>query len=474
MNLKLALAFLAALFFSISVLAQETSCVTLQIAVVDGEQETTIAGVTVLDMGSNEIVQTDQTGNATFQQKYAPGTEHLFQLYAPGYPDTYRTITLPGLEPGGSCSGGAITTFTFSISSDRLYLSPPIGPRGGEKMIWHPSGEMLFADESYTDIPEEYLQRIKIVVPPGVFSHQYRIGLTPFRDSAFNNAFMETFTTNPVMQLAQFRINLYDLDGNLVPSPTFAAPIRIEIAPATLTPWTNVEAGIGLSFLHFDETNLSWDQSGIVDSGLLLDKGSAFVEIEHFSVYSMCALEPPAPECWWDLVASYDRPCASPNGAVLDTNPVVCGVGGQGHQPICVSQGDTMSLDTSNGAELSADMANKVRAAGFHVSIAATNSKRVSFEKTVAVCRSMPNGSDPITYGVDVPVFDSDGNPVVDANGDPIMERKPGSGTAKMRELMTTWIWEMYCSNTQGVQDTKLHTRPTGLCIDTSGLVPCP
>ncbi len=274
--------------------AQQPDCLQLGIAVVDSEQGTPIAGASVLDLGSSRIVETDDEGLATFPDVYPGGARVVLQIVAPSYPQTFREVVLPTPQAGATCSEPSSFIVTLALSADKLYLSPPIGPAGGERTLMHPTGQWLYDDESFTGTPDEYLQRYEIIVPQGALPSQYRIGFTPVLERAFVNAFFDTIAGQEVRPIAQFRITLYDVDGNPVPSPTFDPPIRIEVAAATVEPWTRIEPGMTLGFRHFDPDAMTWDQSGIVNSGIVPGTASAFVEVSHFSEYGLFELEPKA------------------------------------------------------------------------------------------------------------------------------------------------------------------------------------
>jgi len=444
-----------ALFGLSSASANQNPCVELQVSVRDAEQGNSLPGASVLDLITDELVVTDSNGLASFSQAYAAGTTTTLQILAPGYPDGFKEVFIPGPLPPSGCAGPLGFSITIDLSSDKTYLSPPIGPAGGERVMFHPTGQLLYDDETFTGQPTEYLQRYKVTVPPGALSGQFRLGLTPFLASSFNNAFFDSISSNDIRPIAQFRLGLFDLNGDPVASPNFDPPIRIEVSSATVEPWTEIKSGMNIGFRHFDPALMTWNTSGVYDSGILASKKSAYVELSHFSVFAAFDLEPQQSDCYWTLIDVYPRACASPNGTVRDSHPVNCGVASGGTGPVVQDEEAYWEIDETLDAELQAGMSNKLAGMGFSSKVGAKTGKKVGYSKRVQSKKTIPTGADPAYIHRE-------------EQPDGTVVETPMTGTVRIRDQMTTMLWHKICN--QQVVANKTFDFVTGLCLDVSEL----
>ncbi|RMH05123.1 MAG: hypothetical protein D6702_01235, partial [Planctomycetota bacterium] len=231
----------------------------LQVSVADPYAPAWIQEASITDLTSGEQITTNSNGIATFSRSFLPDEETTLVIQKVGYPDSYRLVALPSGSLTGACFSESTFNITACFSPERLYLLAPVGPAGGERTIWHPTGQMKYAFDGDPS-PIEYLQRVRVEVPPGALETDYRIGITPILAEAFNNSFMGSVAPS-TFPLAQFRIDLFDLQGNKVPEHTFHPAIRVEIASAFVgMPITVNESPV---FRCFDEGALQWTSSGI-------------------------------------------------------------------------------------------------------------------------------------------------------------------------------------------------------------------
>ena len=454
------------LFFLVcsSLFSQNTTTFSFSVSVLDAELGTSIPGASVLDLSTDELIDCGADGFGTFSLPYSPDAVTSLQIAAPGYPDGFRQVRLPSLTSPSQCYPELPWTLCLYLSSTKLYLSPPVGPAGGSRVVMHPTGQLLLEDGGGTRAPDEYLQRIKIVVPPGTLSQQFRVGLTPIATKAAITAFDETIAVHPTQHLAQFRLGLYNLDGTLAASPTFDPPIRIEIGSATYAPWTAMDSSMQLKVKHFDESQFAWDDSGVFDSGYDPETKSTFAELTHFSVFSALNLEPADSLCKWKV---FIRPhdCNDPWGIAVEQGAVVNGTGPNSTGEHDMDIDSEHEIDNSGGTTFDAESESALGSFGLKVSVNSRDGSKATISHAVkAKGIKLPEGSDP-AYQVE--------ETYTDENGDEQTRMVPGTGNVYLRQLVNHVDFRRYCNGTLHGEPNYIHI-VGGFCTDTSGLVPHP
>lgn len=456
--------YVALLFVAPSAVAQQTASIEFSIVTIDAELGTKIVNATIIDLTTNELITTNSGGAATFSQGYLPDIDTTLQISAPGFPETFRLVSLPSIPVGYDCSLSIPYVMTIQLSTEKLYLSPPVGVQGGERVVMHATGQMVYDDDTMTGTPTEYLQRIKITVPAGALTGQFRIGLTPVKTVALNNAYSDTIASGAVTRhLAQFRLGLYDLNGNQVPSPVFASPIRIEISPATFAFWTTMTEAMSVQFRHFDPASYTWDQSGISDSGWDTASKSYYVDVDHFSVYSAVDVEPNSEEnCPWNLRV-WPHECGFPLGLSVADAFIADGEGPATSAKHNESYTSTDVVTTGDGSEFGATFEAKLAGYGITLGQNAENSTTTTTTKTSSYAgEQIPTGNSP-DYQIEVECMDE--------NGVSSTELVPGTGTVYLRQLINHFELQRICVAHGNLHGQKVIAHlASGLCTDRSNL----
>lgn len=424
---------------------QQISQYQVQVSVGDSDQTSWISGAVVTDIASGAIVTTDSAGRAILDGTYPSNGRVTISVAATGYPMQYKEIWVPGYNPAASADFPPVWAISVGLTADKIYMSPPVGTAGGAKTFLSPTGQTIDID----GVVNEYLQRVRVVVPAGSLDQDYRIGLSLIPNHAMNNAFLESIPS-PVDLSAQFSIGLYDLQGNLVPSPTFDPPIRIELASASCN--ETFDPNDVVRFWRFDTISEVWTKDGIYSEGLFLAENSGFVEVSHFSTYTMVVQEPAPPTCGWVLTTA----------TVCDTTSVIsevtvnCGYVGASTTG-GTEQKTYFDLSSYSDNEIRGELKAELFGSGYSVSgtTKSGETNTTKYEKTM-------NSSLKIDAGKNGAYFKHTG---VNSEGNPTGQGR--SGTVKLRYLKTIFTWKLSCNH---FNTTITASLVTGTCEDTSGL----
>lgn len=433
---------------SLTLAQGSNNCVSLDIYVEDALTHTPLADALVVDITTGSIVTTDLDGMASVLGGAGGLDRHTFEVNAAGYPTHYREVEMAvvDLGTGTSCSSDMADIAALRLCPQAMYMSSTINSAGGVFRFTHTTSSTIDGTP--------FTQTVRIVVPPNAWDGRYRIGVTPVDPGAFTTAYMpnssvgEGYSGVYQYPLAELRLSLFDLSGNLVDLGILPEPIRIETTSARVDrPFI---PGSLIGAITFNEATKLWSPL-LGDKGHLPSSSSYFVELESvrnltlLPIYALSgsdlAVEPEP--CEWSLLNKHTIECGDGEAAPLDSitilGPPSCGtVFGQTELKIETTFGKTIDWSMNQG--LSAKLSDKLLSVGYQAG-AKVGSKQ-DYSKKFSVTKRAG-------------------------------QSYPGKqGTLYVYPIETQYIYEYICPG--GVVETETFTISGGTCWATSQLSDCP
>lgn len=329
---------------------------TTEVSVLDASTNQPVAGATITELTSGEIVVADSQGYASFYSTFPVESIVRFKVEGASYADGYFERKL------GHMSG--LTSFQLGLSAENEVLSPVIGSAGGSKTILLDTGQKHFDSSSGTYSP--YLQTLTIDVPQGALSSNYRLGLTPIPDSSDNNINLSVLPPNSVV-VAEFRLNWLDIYGNPVAAPALAYPLEISMNSSNIFYNDKLLTGTwAVETYTFDSSLVTWD----LNSGAASLQGAALLngDITDGGLVAFVVREiVPLPEGGICDVTYDPYPWQGPpinQETIACPNPPFPG-GTQSTQGV----DDTVTESGSLSASASAEVGGPLKALGFRVEV---------------------------------------------------------------------------------------------------------